>query len=99
MTNAYILVGKHERDKHERDYLRSHCIEGRIRWILQKHGVRMLAPDRAQWLSTVNTVTAFRFRKWQRGAGPSDRLFASKGEPKLGSYFFRSHSHLEMFAK
>jgi hypothetical protein len=99
MTNAYILVGKHERDKHERDYLRSHCIEGRIRWILQKHGVRMLAPDRAQWLSTVNTVTAFRFRKWQRGAGPSDRLFASKGEPNLGSYFFRSHSHLEMFAK
>jgi len=59
----------------------------------------MLALDRAHWLCTVNTVMAFRFRKWQRGAGPSDRLFASKGEPSLGSYFFRSHSHLETFAK
>ena len=94
MTNEYILVGKHERD-----YLRSHCIEGRVRWILKKQGVRMLAPDRAHWLSTVNTVTAFRFRKWQQGAGPSDRLFASKEEPALGSYFFRSSNHLETFAK
>jgi len=59
----------------------------------------MLAVDRPHWLSTVNTVMAFRFRKWRRGAGPSDRLFATKGEPALGSYFFRSHSHLETFAK
>jgi len=82
-----------------RVYLRGHCKEGSIRWILKKQGVRMLAPDRAHWLSTVNTVMAFRFRKWQRGAGPSDRLVASQGEPALGSYFFRSHSRLEMFAK
>ena len=59
----------------------------------------MFAPGRDHWPSTVNTVMAFRFHKWQGGAGPSDRLFASKGEPALGSYVFRSLSHLETFAK
>jgi hypothetical protein len=95
MTNAYILVGKHEM----KGLLKGPLYRGEDKMDLKETGLRLLALDRAHWLSTVNTVMVFRFRKWQRGAGPSDRPFASKGEPALGSCFFRSHSHLETFAK